>query len=372
MELSYWEKEGIQDENQIVIVGSGIVGLTTAIYIKKISPEKQVLIVERGGMPLGASTKNAGFACFGSISEILDDLQIMNEDEVIQLIRERFTGLQRLQSLVGKKSIDFIASGGYEVFTSSNHEEYDNCINKMSYCNDLAEEAIGHKAVFQLCDDNFGLLTYRKLIFNRLEGQLNPYLLVQELTRKAVSKGVKIIYHTSVDKVDFDNHFVRTSSQVKIPFHRLGVCTNGFASRLLPELEVYPARNQVLMTAPIDGLQMNGCYHYHRGYVYFRNYGQRILLGGARHLNIEGEKTMDFGTTDEIQSFLLKFLHEYIVPGRKVKVDHWWSGIMGVGPNKRPLVTRHRGNVFIGVRLGGMGVALGSHIGYQLAHQIVD
>ncbi len=372
MELSYWEKEGIQNTNQIVIVGSGIVGLSTAIYIKQMVPNKQVLVIERAGMPLGASTKNAGFACFGSISEVLDDLQVMNEEEVIHLIRQRFTGLQRLQSLVEMDNINYIPSGGYEIFTDSNKEEYERCISKIDYCNQLAEEAIEKENVFQLQNENFGINTHQKLIYNSLEGQLNPYLLVQALTRNAVSTGVKIMYDISAEEIDFHNHLINTSSGLAIPFQKLAICTNGFATRLLPELEVYPARNQVMMTTPIQDLQLRGCYHYHQGYVYFRNYGSRVLLGGARHLNKDGETTMDFGTTEEIKSFLLQLLKEYIVPGQQVEVEHWWSGIMGIGPNKSPLVSRHRDDVFIGVRLGGMGVALGSHIGYQLAKIIIE
>ena len=56
-----------------LIVGSGIVGLTCAIQLKAKDPEARVVIVEQGDRPSGASIKNAGFACFGSVSELLDD-----------------------------------------------------------------------------------------------------------------------------------------------------------------------------------------------------------------------------------------------------------------------------------------------------------
>ena len=36
-------------------------------------PKSKVLILERGIFPNGASTKNAGFATFGSLSEIISD-----------------------------------------------------------------------------------------------------------------------------------------------------------------------------------------------------------------------------------------------------------------------------------------------------------
>ena len=40
---------------------------------------------------------------------------------------------------------------------------------------------------------------------------------------------------------------------------------------------------------------------------------------------------------------------------------------MGVGPQKKAVVKAINNNVFCGVRLGGMGVAIGSSVGQELA-----
>jgi hypothetical protein len=57
-------------------------------------------------LPHGASTKNAGFACFGSISEIIDDLKSHSE-EVYQLVTKRLEGLRLLRKRLGDEAIDF-------------------------------------------------------------------------------------------------------------------------------------------------------------------------------------------------------------------------------------------------------------------------
>jgi glycine/D-amino acid oxidase-like deaminating enzyme len=75
--ISYWEQNAWFDEIDVLIIGSGIVGLNAALHLKTKSPRLKVLILERGMLPSGASTKNAGFACFGSPSELLDDLAKM-------------------------------------------------------------------------------------------------------------------------------------------------------------------------------------------------------------------------------------------------------------------------------------------------------
>jgi hypothetical protein len=66
-------------------------------------------------LPHGASTKNAGFACFGSISEIIDDLKSHSE-EVYQLVTKRLEGLRLLRKRLGDEAIDFKPYGGYELF----------------------------------------------------------------------------------------------------------------------------------------------------------------------------------------------------------------------------------------------------------------
>ena len=83
--LSFWEKNSFLNYDTIII-GGGINGLSAACAIKEKYPEQQVLILERGSWPLGASTRNAGFACFGSFSEIRDDINQNGLDKALQLI----------------------------------------------------------------------------------------------------------------------------------------------------------------------------------------------------------------------------------------------------------------------------------------------
>ena len=76
MNYSYWELKEWFSNIDFTIVGSGIVGLNCAISLKREHPKAKILVLEKGTLPQGASTKNAGFACFGSLSELIDDLNI--------------------------------------------------------------------------------------------------------------------------------------------------------------------------------------------------------------------------------------------------------------------------------------------------------
>lgn len=57
--LSYWEKKNLI-QYDLILVGAGFVGLSTAIHYKEKHPGRSVLVLERGVFPSGASTRNAG------------------------------------------------------------------------------------------------------------------------------------------------------------------------------------------------------------------------------------------------------------------------------------------------------------------------
>ena len=105
-------------------------------------------------------------------------------------------------------------------------------------------------------------------------------------------------------------------------------------------------------------------------YYYIRNFEDRILIGGGRNLDFEGETTTEFNQTEKIQNRLEQLLKEVILPNHDFQIAHRWSGIMGMGSSKNPIVSQLSENVYCGVRLGGMGVAIGSLIGQELAELV--
>src|SRR5215208_3716351 len=106
MQFSIWEKETFFAPQDIIIAGSGFVGLWSAFYLKKKHPKLKITIVDRGLIPTGASTRNAGFACFGSLSEVVHDAQTMGTDKMLHLVEMRFKGLEKIQKFFDR-DIDF-------------------------------------------------------------------------------------------------------------------------------------------------------------------------------------------------------------------------------------------------------------------------
>ncbi|MBK9255015.1 MAG: FAD-binding oxidoreductase [Saprospiraceae bacterium] len=371
MNFSFWEKKYISGDTDVTILGSGIVGLSTAISLKEKFPSLKIKILERAPMPYGASTKNAGFACFGSVSELLDDIRTWGESNCAELVRLRWEGLQKLRSRVGDDIMEFSPEGGVEIYTEDLQSDEKHCLDNITYCNDFIKNAIGLDGTYSISNNlNFPYF-YSKMITNKHEGSINPIKMINRLTALALECGVEILNGIHVTEINKEQNVLIADGNLKINYQTLCICTNGFTSQLLPELEVKPARNQVLITHPLQNLKWKGCYHFDRGYYYFRNYENRILLGGARNLDAEKEYTFSFGHTNIIQEALKSFLSK-IHPGAENQIDQWWSGILGVGPSKMPVCRWVNDDIVAGVRLGGMGVAIGSRLGEALSSLIAE
>jgi len=368
MQLSYWENKSWFQSVDFTIIGSGIVGLNCALSLRKKFPGAKILVLERGLLPSGASTKNAGFACYGSLSEIVEDLNHHSEEEVFNLVKMRLDGLDFLRKNLGDTTIEYKEWGGSELFRDDDIQLFENCLEQQVRVNKLLEPLFKTDA-FKESKNEFG---FQKIInnvfFTPFEGQIDTGKMMVALVKKAISENILIL--NGVEVTQYNDYKSRVSIEIKPHFqfetNKLLIATNGFANEILEE-DIQPARAQVLVTKPIKNLHLKGNFHLDRGYNYFRNIDGRILLGGGRNLDFHQEETTELGITEKIQTHLNSLLKEVILPNQPFEIDQRWSGIMGVGSQKKPIIKQLSDNAYCGIRLGGMGVAIGSLIGKELA-----
>ena len=369
-QLSYWERTTYFEGIDLLIVGAGIVGLSTAIAVKKKYPQWKIVIVERGYLPSGASTKNAGFACFGSPSELFEDLKTIPENQVWETFNARYSGLKTLFELVDPLKIEYNACGSYDLMRT-NDEDIDP--DFIAYLNNESQKITKKDKTYLTENDpnrKFGFRGLKTAYFNSFEGSINTGKLIEQLHQKAIQAGISILFGMECQKYEATKDGVLITLSIgEMKVDRLIICSNGFAAQLVDE-DVIPARAQVLITKPIPNLSLNSTFHMDKGYYYFRSINNRILLGGGRNLDINGETTTDLVTTEHIQTALQNILDEIIMPNQDVEIDYNWSGIMGVGKSKQPIVKKIADNVYVGIRMGGMGVAIGAAVGQQLSELI--
>ena len=368
MQLSYWEHRTWFSEVDLTVIGSGIVGLNCALHLKDKHPKAKILVLERGSLPQGASTKNAGFACFGSISELLSDLKSHSREEVVQLVQKRWAGIALLRKALGDRNIGYELHGGHELFERDRSGLFEECLERMGELNRILGPVFGEKP-FRATENIFGFAgVHPKYITHIFEGQIDTGKMMRALIQKCLGLGIPILNGIEVRSVsETGTGATIVTDGFEFGSKKVFVATNGFASKLLKSETIRPARAQVLVTEPIKGLKIKGTFHFDEGHYYFRNIDDRILFGGGRNLDSKTEETAQLGETQIIQQRLEELLHRTILPDQKVKIERRWSGIMGLGAQKTPIVKAISNSVFCGVRLGGMGVALGSLVGKELA-----
>ncbi len=367
---SIWELETFYRNRDIIIVGAGFTGLWSAISIKEKFPDKSVLVVERSPVPIGASTRNAGFACFGSLTEIIADSEKMGWKKTLDLVKMRFEGLQKIQTYFKPEEIDFENCGGYEILNNDEPlQRIDEVNEKLKTITNLEKTYfLNQQKIEELGLGNSGFL-----VENPCEGLLHSGKLLQKLLEKCQSLGIEFLFGTEVLGISETENSVKISTKnFEIQSEKLVLATNAFTKNLLPEIDLFPVRGQILLTEPIENLKLKGTFHYDEGFYYFRNLGNRVLLGGARNRDFKNEETTSLETTEFLQSHLEYFLKTVILspenyPNQNFKITHRWSGIMAMGAEKSPIVKQLSERQFCAVRLSGMGVALAPKIGEIVA-----
>ncbi len=376
--FSYWEKQSLFNYDHIVI-GAGIVGLSTAIELAERFPNQRILVLEKSMFPTGASTKNAGFACMGSVTELLADLKITSESDVVALYSHRKEGLEILRNRLGDENIGYKANGSYELL--SENELY--ALEQIDYLNNLLQP-ITQKSAFTIAHkkiNEFGFSTdfTKGLIENNCEGELHTGKMMRALADVAIERKIEI--KTGANVLEFKEEadgvavFVENNTfkePIQLKCKTLSICTNAFTQQLLPGENIQPGRGQVLVTKPIKDLKLKGVFHFDEGYYYFREIDGRVLFGGGRNLDFEGETTTEFGLSQLIQDDLEQKLKAIILPYTSPEIDFRWSGIMAFGEDKQPVVKAISNRIFGAFRMGGMGVALGSKVARDLVQLITS
>ncbi len=367
--LSFWERKWLLEDIDYLVVGAGIVGLSSAYHLKKSQPKAKIIVIDKGILPFSASSKNAGFACFGSPTEILDDLKNISPKEVWETVQMRWKGLNALKNWLGETEIDLQTIGSWDLIQSQ--EDVEIVRNKMQYLNNELFNITGEKNIYSEDKEilsRFGFEKMESAFQNRLEGQLDTSLLIQRAIKKVNETGITILRGVNLSSYTAHQNEVELNTNFgTIKTGNLLLCTNGFTPEIEEKWDVKPARAQVLVTKKIYDLKIKGTFHVDRGYYYFRNVGDRLLIGGGRNINFKKEETLEIETTSEIQSGILEKLNQIILPNTDFEIDFSWAGIMGVGEKKQPIIERVNDRVCVGIRMGGMGIAIGTLVGQKLA-----
>lgn len=368
MAFSYWESNQWLEGVDLFVIGGGIVGLSAARLAKERHPHWRVVVLDQSAFGSGGSSKNAGFACFGSTSELLHDRRTLGDDAALELVRMRLRGLEMLRKTVGDDALGYSACGSVEFFPPFGTESALDA-QGLEEMNAWIQPATGLQSTFQFRDpnqfDDVAQSSAGQAIFSPLEGTIDTGKMNRSLRELATNAGVDVLTGIRVERIQCESGNwqvnlkqvgVPDASQATLQAPHLILATNAFAAELLPELDVRPARNMVMVTAPVPAWSFHHSVHLDAGYVYARSIGNRMLIGGGRHWGLSDVDT---------ESRLVEWLHALWPRTKEVPIEYRWSGSLGISDIRYPIVQRiGRGGV-AAVRMGGMGVAIGMEIAKQ-------
>jgi glycine/D-amino acid oxidase-like deaminating enzyme len=365
--LSLWEKESFL-RYDFIVVGGGMIGLSTAVALKERNPSASVLVLERGLFPAGASTKNVGHLSVSTLTEVLADREELGDDALLDVISKRWRGMRLLRERYGDTALGYEPVGGYELFRDEEIPAVDHIDTVNRFLRPLFSSD-----VFQVRDDllarfGFNRAIVKKLVLNPIDGHVRTGKVLTAVLARAGLRGVRILTGAEVASIEEDTSGVSVRvGEIEFRAGAVAVCTNSWISRLVPSVGVTPARGQVFVTEPVAGLPWRGTFNFDTGYYYFRDVGDRVIVGGGRHTDRETETTHEQGINAGIHERLEGVLRDIVLPGRTVKIEMRWSGIMGFSRSRLPVVKRTGARTAVGFGCNSMGLVMGSVIGDETA-----
>jgi glycine/D-amino acid oxidase-like deaminating enzyme len=363
---SYWEWDALPASVEapnlparvdVLVVGAGFMGRWLAYWLTRRGIGADVLVVERDRFTYGASSRNAGFLTCGQVSEMLADVESTGMDAVVETFEHRRRGIDLVRREFPDLEIERCGSTDWDPLTEAKR--------------DLARElnAVAGEDVYSVRRARMGDAE-RDAMFNRADGALDPVRLLGCIRDRA---DARFAFGVRAARVSDGVAVLETVGGTReVSYERAFLCTNAFSSALDAGTEVRPGRGQIIVTSPTRTPTDRTLGYIQQGYNYFRFVGDRLLIGGGRHLYGDRENgTTELAPTASVRSYL-SGVAACVLGHDDFRVEHHWAGIMGfrggrhLGGSPRRVVDARTEEV---AGFGGMGVALTPVVAREIAEE---
>lgn len=358
-------------EVDIVVVGAGLCGASTSWHLSQ--QGLRVALVEARDVAHGATGRNAGFILQGTAERYNRAIEQMGRDKArtIHHLSVENHRLMREWIEAHKSDCEYRQGGSLQLASSPEEEQeliesadlllQDGFEAELLYGDELGEPYLdaGFQTGIVLPED----------------GEIHPAKFVQHVIREIHQSGVQVYTHSPISQVDASDGAHLHTQFGSIKAHMAVLCTNAYLPQLLPTYQeiVHPVRGQMLCTTPQQLIFERPIYADH-GFDYWRQKPDgRIVLGGWRNLDPDGEVGYEETLHDGIQDSMTRFLQRFNGLGT-VEIESRWSGIMGFSRDGLPLIGTVPGNdnLLIGAGFTGHGFGFAWLAGRSLATMITD
>lgn len=376
MSTSLWLDRSPTKEHQefdVVIIGAGIAGVSTAYWLRKNDPDLKIALVEKNRLAFGATGRNAGFITCGSVEHFnrLVGTHGLEKAHEIWNFSEKNLELLKEEVIKDHDAIEFEQKGSFSLAASDSElQELRKSAEFMSQCGIPVEELSGGDIQERLSAVNFvGGIKYVS------DASVHPVKLARAILD--ATPGVQLFEHNEVHRIDRDGASRQVHSDQHVFTCDLVIfTTNGYSANLDPYFKdkIYPTRGQILTLEKMPKFMEGPCY---ANFVldYFRQLPSgELLIGGFRQI----EKATEVGYSDHvseaIQNALFEFIQTYLPQFKGKQVTHRWAGVMGFSADGQPLVGAlpQDPQTFFCAGFTAHGLGLAFHSGKCLADLIFD
>jgi gamma-glutamylputrescine oxidase len=370
MTTSHWLRQHqftTQDiTTDILIVGGGYVGLSTAYWLTEMNPDLKITVLDRSFCGAGASGRNAGFLTMGSASFYKTLCLEWGHDKAKQVFSFASESLELVHQHILKSSpeIKFDRSSSMTLFkTEENHTNWQNEVFNPQEFN------------FNWKDKNSLPSQLQSNFYGGYEAspeyKINPIPLLASIKKRLENRKVQIVENSSAFELTPDGVITEINS---IKAKKVILALNGYFSQFHKSFlgAIVPRRAQMLAVEIEDDFDCPSLYYDPAERVYWRKTQDKVVvIGGKRLLDEQGE----VGDFEKISPIIQQGLEDYVRRelGLKFRIINRWSGTMGftehelpfIGPIEAPLETYMIGG------FSGHGMGLGFRSSKEIAEVVL-
>ena len=362
----------------IVIIGGGFTGLSSAYNLSRALPNKKIVLLEGACCGYGASGRNGGF-CDAGVPGLVAYAERVGPELGRKAFDATLYGINQIKRLVTEDGVqcDFEENGMLE--TAVNEEQ--------------AAELEKHHQKYKAWGLDVTLLHGKTLdaeirsprylagLKFPYGGILNPAKLARGMKPLVERAGVEVRERTLVLRVTPGKvHRVETEmGEINAPVLVLGL--DGYAAKLgFFRNRVLPLCSYVIATEPLTAAQWESIGWQHRQGIadmrvlfdYQRPTADgRIVIGGS-DAPYFADDALSSGNYKPAIARVTKSLFTTFPQLQGVRIDHAWGGTMGFTMDFTPSVgvMGDYKNIYYGVAYNGEGVAFGQTAGRIIAELI--
>ena len=372
---------GSEIDCDVVVIGGGFTGLSTAYELKRADPELEVVLIERDVVGHGASGRNGGFIMPLLGWNLVTTAKKLGRERAADAYRVMYDAIAHTVSLIEDHQIDCdLEQTGYLLLSPSD--------SRIAHVREEAElgEQLGFGYRFlegSALEEHIRSDAFRAGCYDPNAAVVNPAKLARGLKSLAESTGVRVYEQTALSDLE-DGEVVRVRTPDGLIKARAGVlavnaygATLGFQAQRVLAVHTYIVMTEPLSDADLETIgwgEKRTSLETSRNFIhYFRlTADNRILFGGDDAKLFWGGQLRDHddGCVEGLQNAFRRFFPTL----DHIGFSHRWGGIVGVTIDMLPTfgVGGSARNIFHASGYSGHGVSLANYAGRILTPPIVS